>query len=160
VYILLTMTSELSRAERLRCAEVGAACVSLNSRKAARALTLLYDEALRPAGIRSTQFSLLTAVGGLGPVNVNALADQVVVDRTTLTRNLALLVRARLVAVEAGKDRRTRLATLTVKGRAALERALPLWEEVQGRIEKSVGAPRLERLRTDLGALVRAAQGG
>lgn len=158
VYILLPMTATLDRSERTQLRTVAATCVNLGSRKAARALTQRYDDALRPAGIRSTQFSLLVVVALRQPVTLNALADAAVVDRTTLTRSLTLLVRDGLITITPGGDRRTREVRLTGRGRAVLQRALPLWERTQRAIAEAIGPQHVSRVLHDLAALVQAAQ--
>lgn len=118
---------------------VAASCICLNLRKAARAVTQLYDDALRPSGLRATQFSLLAAVDLAGPVPVTGLAEALVMDRTTLTRNLGTLARDGMVAIRAGRDRRTRLVELRPRGRTALRRALPLWERAQATLTARAG---------------------
>src|SRR6476619_450183 len=83
-------------------------CTCKNLRKAARAVTQYYDDALRPSGIRSTQFSLLSAIREFGTVNIGRLAEESVMDRTTLTRNLKLLEEEGLIIVTPGaRDRLT-----------------------------------------------------
>ena len=100
------MAGQLQRAELAHC--TSCACFSL--RKVTRAVTQLYDEMLRPAGLRGTQFSLLVAVQMAGPVGVTRLAELTVMDRTTLTRNLELLQKQGLIEIAAGADRRSRIA--------------------------------------------------
>ncbi len=126
------------------------ACACFNIRKAARAVTQLYDEGLRPTGLRATQFSILAVTGACGPVTVSRLAEETVTDRTTLTRNLKLLVQQRLVRITAGDDRREREVTLTDHGRAALAQAYPLWRKVQSQVAQGLGPERLQRLLSDL----------
>ncbi len=138
---------------------MGQQCACLNARKAARAVTQYYDEVGRPAGIRATQFSQLALAAGRGPITVTAMAEFLVMDRTTLTRNLAVLERRRLLRVIPGEDRRERLVSITAKGRRVLAEAIPLWEEAQATIANSLGARRLKRFLSDAGAVVAAAQG-
>ena len=83
-------------------------CICFNLRKAARVITQIYDEAFQPTGCRATQMPLLVATRAMGPVTVNRLAEAVVMDRTTLTRNLKPLERQGLVKVQTGKDHRER----------------------------------------------------
>ena len=85
----------------------------LKVRKAARAVTKLYEEVLRPIGLRATQFSLLMATRVMGPVTVVKLAQVTVMDRTTLTRNLQILEKRGLIAIKPGEDRREREINLT-----------------------------------------------
>lgn len=135
-------------------------CACFNIRKAARAVTQFYDDALRSSGLRTTQFSILAVTGRLGRMSVTRLAEQTVTDRTTLTRNLKLLEKQKLIQVGPGQDRRAREVTLTGRGRAALAAAYPLWKEVQSRVARSLGPQRLDRLLSDLRATVRATRSG
>jgi DNA-binding MarR family transcriptional regulator len=115
-------------------AEVAADCACRRLRRTARAVTQRYDETLRPAGLRITQFTLLVAVALTEPVRIAQLADTVDLDRTTLARDLKPLTDRGLVEVAAGDDRRTRVVRLTGQGRAAIARAYPLWRQAQARV--------------------------
>ncbi|MFQ5883441.1 MAG: MarR family winged helix-turn-helix transcriptional regulator [Candidatus Methylomirabilales bacterium] len=137
-----------------RFAEEVPVCACFNLRKAARAITQLYDEGLRPSGLRATQLSILAVTRKLGPVTVTRLAEETVTDRTTLTRNLKLLEEQGLIRIAPGQDRREREVTLTERGRKALVDAFPLWKRVQDRVAKSLGPERLRRLLADLAATV------
>ncbi|HZX61239.1 MAG TPA: MarR family winged helix-turn-helix transcriptional regulator [Candidatus Methylomirabilis sp.] len=146
-----------SARERLgKLAEEGAKCLCFNVRKAARAVTQLYDERMRASGLRVTQLSILAVTMKLGPLTVSRLAKATVTDRTTLTRNLQLLERQGFIGVSRGGDRREREVALTGRGRAALAQAYPLWKEVQDRVARDVGRERLEGLLSDLAAVVEA----
>jgi DNA-binding MarR family transcriptional regulator len=133
-----------------RFGEEGPECVCFNIRKAARAVTQLYDEVFRPTGLRATQLSILGVTNRLGPSTVTRLAEVTVTDRTTLTRNLKLLALQRLVRITAGDDRREREVALTDRGRAALAQAYPLWKDVQSQVAQGLGPKRLRRLLSDL----------
>jgi DNA-binding MarR family transcriptional regulator len=139
------------------CQTVAAACPCFALRKASRAVTQLFDEALRPAGLHATQFSLLVALRLLDTVRVCDLAEELVTDPTTLSRNLAVLQRRGLVTLAAGGDRRTRLVALTEAGHAALSRALPLWEVTYRRLEGTLSAPEAAELLGALDAMTRLA---
>jgi DNA-binding MarR family transcriptional regulator len=130
-------------------------CVCFNVRRAARALTKLYDTRLKPSGLRVTQFTLLMATKLLEPVTVNRLARLAVMDRTTLTRNLRPLEKQGLIRVEYGEDRRERRVTLTVRGQQTLAKAVPLWEQEQARVAHGFGYERLAHLFADLTELVK-----
>ena len=125
-------------------------CICFHLRKAARAASRTYDEALAEVGIRNTQFSLLAIVNELEPVGVTEIADVAVMERTTLTRNLALLEREKLVTSAAGEDRRKREVSLTKRGRAKLKAALPVWRRAQRQMTEELGTARKERLVRDL----------
>jgi DNA-binding MarR family transcriptional regulator len=129
-------------------------CVCAAFRKATRALTLLYDARLRPAGLRVTQYSLLKSVLAREPVTVNRLAEATVTDRTTLTRNLRLLQQGGLIRIQAADDRRVREVTVTPRGRAAVAKATPYWEEAQARVVGQVGAEHWKILREELEMLI------
>ena len=129
-------------------------CACSNLRKATRAVTRLFDEALRPAGLRATQFSVLQATAQLEPVTVTRLADVTVTDRTTLTRNLKLLERQGLIRIEAGADRRERAASLTRSGRDALRRAYPRWQRAQAQVVAGLSEARWHGLLAGLAAVV------
>ena len=140
-----------------KCAEIAASCACLNIRKAARAITQLYDAATRPTtGLRATQISILVATRMLGPVTVKHLAKAIVTDRTTLTRNLKLLEKQGFVQIQPGNDRRVREISLTDQGHEVLVRAYPLWKQVQSRMVSSLGQERFGRLLLDLSDVVAA----
>jgi DNA-binding MarR family transcriptional regulator len=136
----------------------GAECVCGNLRKAARAVTQLYDEVLRPTGLRVTQFSILGATMAMEPVTVSRLAEATVTDRTTLTRNLKLLQEQGLIRIDPGNDRREREVTLTARGRDALVKALPHWQKAQTRALKALDEERWKTLRQGLSAVVSLAR--
>jgi DNA-binding MarR family transcriptional regulator len=144
------MVGQLQRAELAHCTS----CACFNLRKATRAVTQLYDEMLRPAGLRVTQFSLLVAVRIAGPVGVTHLAEITVMDRTTLTRNLELLQKQGLIEVAAGTDRRSRIVTITAAGNATIAQALPFWKKAQSHVVNSLGQERWADMLADLGELV------
>jgi|ERR1700739_3134724 DNA-binding MarR family transcriptional regulator len=129
-------------------------CTCFSLRKTTRAITQLYDEALRPTGLRVTQFSLLIATVMLESVTVTRLAEIGVMDRTTLTRNLKPLEKKGLIKVTPGDDQRTRVVTLTTHGKEALSKALPLWEKAQARVIKELGQERWKSLQANLGEVV------
>ncbi|MCH7895905.1 MAG: winged helix-turn-helix transcriptional regulator [candidate division NC10 bacterium] len=129
-------------------------CACFNVRKAARAITQLYDDVLRPSGLRVTQFSILAVTRRLGPVTVTRLAEETVTDRTTLTRNLKVLSQQKLVRIVPGDDRREREVSLTDRGRAALAQAYPMWKDVQAQVAQRLGRERFRRMLSDLGETV------
>lgn len=129
-------------------------CTSLNLRKAARAVTQMYDEYLRPSGLRSTQFSLLMLVRGAGRIRITELAEEAVMDRTTVKRNLELLERNGMVRIEPGEDARVREVSVTAAAEERLAAALPLWQRAQAHVTRELGQGRAERLLTDLAATI------
>ena len=134
---------------------VGCACHAL--RKAARAVTNFYDGALRPTGLRSTQFTILVTAARTTATTMSELAEALVVDRTTLTRNLKPLKERGLIESVAGEDRREKHIAITAKGREAMERAAPAWREAQARIAGRLGGARWSRMTQDLGEATRLA---
>jgi DNA-binding MarR family transcriptional regulator len=140
--------------EKATCKEIGRTCACFKVRKAARAITQIYEEVLRPSGLRATQFSLLMATRVMGPVTVLNLAQVTVMDRTTLTRNLQILEKRGLISIKPGEDRREREISLTAAGVEVLAKALPLWEEAQERVRKGLGEARLQNLLGDLSEMI------
>jgi DNA-binding MarR family transcriptional regulator len=121
-------------------------CLCASFRRASRALTQLYDAALRPAGLRVTQFTVLQALALAGEVSQKQLAALLVMDSTTLTRTLRLLAAEGWLAERAGSDRRERRLRLSAEGRRRLDRATPYWEEAQGRLRGRFGSRRWQQL--------------
>jgi DNA-binding MarR family transcriptional regulator len=122
-------------------------CVCANLRRAARAMTALYDEALARSGIKITQFSLLRAIERNEPAPIGLLSEDLDLDRTTLARNLAPLERDGMIDLAPGNDRRVTEVRLTAKGRKAVARALPLWQQIQAEVGGRLEPGRLEQLR-------------
>jgi DNA-binding MarR family transcriptional regulator len=106
-------------------------CYCLTARKAARALTRLYEERLRPHGLRATQFSVLAALAVKGPTRVVELAEMLGLERTTLTRSVALLQRDGWTSTVRSDDHRERVLGITDEGLRKLESALPAWQQAQ-----------------------------
>jgi DNA-binding MarR family transcriptional regulator len=128
------------------------ACVCATARMAARSLTRVYDRALEPAGIRTTQFSILARLLEDGPLPVTRLAARLAMDRTTLARDLRPLLRRGLVTVSVGTDRRVRIAELTQEGHRLVDDVRPLWRSVQRDVRSQLGADRVARLMDELRA--------
>jgi DNA-binding MarR family transcriptional regulator len=125
-----------------------AACNCLALRQAARHLTQFYDKQLTGTGVRATQYSILSRLDRRGPMTINALAAELVMDRTTLGRNIRPLQRDGLIAIGAGKaDRRAKELRLTPDGTARLQAARKGWNEAQRRFERSFGPKRAQTLR-------------
>jgi DNA-binding MarR family transcriptional regulator len=114
-------------------------CAAYQFRRTSRAVARLYDAALSPSGIRSTQFAILTAIAKLQPVAISRVAEILVIDLTTMTRSLKLLQKEGLVQIAPRGARRQRLLTLTSKAEKALAAAVPLWREMQARFLAELG---------------------
>ena len=138
----------------------GCACACTCLRRAARAVTQLYDEAFRRMGYRVTQVGVLSALAEMGPVTVSRLAEETVTDRTTLTRNLQLLKKKDLVCLETGKDKRERRVCITPRGERVLRQTQPEWASVQSGVIRRMGRKRFERFMEDLSEVIKAAREG
>ena len=132
-------------------------CASFNFRRAARAVTRFYDQALEPCGIRSTQFTILVGVAKTQPTSISALADVLVIDNTTLTRSLRLLKKLGLVSVSDRGAKRQRFLALTPKGERTLAESLLVWRAAQERFVQSLGADYWNNFRGELERLTHVA---
>ena len=130
--------------------QVANACACNALRRAARKVSRLYDNALKPAGIKNTQLTMLSAVALQKDVTLTALADSLAMERTTLLRNLAPLEKNGWIKVSAEGYRRTRTVDLTAKGNKVLQDALPLWKTAQESIRKKMGGKDLDVLSAEL----------
>lgn len=125
-----------------------AACNCLALRQATRHVTQFYDQKLAPTGLRSTQYSILARLQRKGPMSINALAAELVMDRTTLGRNILPLQRDGLVVAGPGKsDRRSKQLRLTPVGEARCRAGLKAWRRAQAGFEAAFGATRAGQLR-------------
>jgi len=142
--------------ETLRELGIGIAstCAGFTLRRASRAVTQHFDHALAPLGLRTTQFTLLGALAVAGPVSTNELSAGLVVDRTTLTRNLRLLRDAGLVETQPGRNGREVRFILSDEGRDLFARAIPVWREAQGSIVTAFGAARWPTMVAEVNRLV------
>ncbi len=127
-------------AYRRRLKRIGITCVCFNMRKAARLVTKHYDKVLEPTGLRITQFQILATIARHENLSITRLAALLVMDRTTLTRNLKPLEKGEWIAYAVSDDdRRTRSVYVTDAGHDVLNRAIPLWEEAQERLLDRIG---------------------
>ena len=124
------------------------ACASL--RRAARAVSQLYDEQLRETGLRATQFTLLQALARRGESTQGELGALLAIDSTTLTRTLRPLEEAGWIRARSGEDRRERYWAVTAAGRRRMERARSAWEAAQKQLRSRLGDERWRALLTDL----------
>jgi DNA-binding MarR family transcriptional regulator len=136
----------------------GLDCLCGNLRMASRALSSLYDAYLAPAGITSAQLAVLWAVVSEEPLSMREIADWLVMDKTTVSRNVAALEDIGLVALKPGPDARVKLATTTAKGRKAFSRALPHWRAAQSEVEKTLGSDTFARAVAGARRLARKVQ--
>ena len=106
-------------------------CACGAARRKSRELTRFYERAMRGSGLRGPQFTLLATLIQTGPIPTTRLADFLGLERTTLTRNLGLLVRDGFVRIDEGEDRRVRKVAITPAGEEAARRAFPFWKKAQ-----------------------------
>lgn len=129
-------------------------CLCLAAQRAARALARRFDEALKPTGITSGQFSLLMSLNRPEPPTIGAVASLLAMDRTTLTANLKPLERRGMIELVADeKDRRSRRIRLLEAGMAALNAALPIWVSTHADIDETLGTEEAMALRSGLKAV-------
>ena len=129
-------------------------CNCFAVRAAARHVSQSYDRFLAPTGLRTTQYSILARLKRKGPLTINALAEDMVMDRTTLGRNVVPLQREGLITIKpAASDRRAKVLRLTEVGEQSLQAAREGWSRAQARFEAAFGAERAAKMR----ALLRAA---
>jgi DNA-binding MarR family transcriptional regulator len=139
-----------------------AECLCFRSRRAARAITRLYDAALRPLGLQATQLTLMNAVamGGERGQPMGRLVKALALDLTTLSRNLRTLEAEGLVAVARQEgDRRVRVVTLTPKGERLLVEAMPLWTRAHAQVVEALGTGEAQALGASFDAAARAVAG-
>jgi DNA-binding MarR family transcriptional regulator len=120
---------------------------------ATRAVAQLYDDVLRPSGLRVTQFSILAAIARLGGAGVSQLADALAIDQTTLTRSLTLLERDALIERAPHADARVKSMRLTAGGKRALATARPLWARAQDIVLRELGTTAWADAQRRLGRL-------
>lgn len=130
-------------------------CTCLALRRATRRVTQIYDAHMKPVGLRITQFAVLGQLAGTpgaapAPISITALARRLGLDRSTLGRNLRPLLKAGLVAMEGGDDRRAHTLALTEAGRALLDKAMPLWRDAQRHVSEKLGREKTRALRAVL----------
>jgi DNA-binding MarR family transcriptional regulator len=112
-------------------------CASL--RRAARALTQLYEKELRPLGLRSTQLTILQVLSRTGELTQKKLGEILSMDSTSLTRTVAVMLREGWLTERRGEDRRERWIGMARAGEKKLSNALPAWEKVQNRLRQEIG---------------------
>lgn len=132
-------------------------CNCMNVRRASRAVTQFYDEVLKPSGLTIAQLALLRHLEMVELTTISELAKLMRIDRTTLNRNMKPLVDAGLIAINPGKDSRTRQVMLTEEGSGAVVKGWALWEEAQASLKEYLGEEdmyKLVQLLSKLEALV------
>ncbi|MBZ0166417.1 MAG: MarR family transcriptional regulator [Candidatus Omnitrophica bacterium] len=133
-------------------------CICFNLRKAARAITQIYDQMFREIGLTASQISILTSLRMIGGMSVSQLAQAMATDRTTITRNLKPLQRRRLIEIQVGLDKRSRQIDLTPEGLAQTERSAEIFQQFHHKVCGAVGQERMEELCDQLGRIVEEIQ--
>ena len=135
-------------------------CACSNFRRASRAVTQLYDQELRKAGLEPTQFTLLLALSRGGEMTQGGLGTRHAIDSTTLTRTLAPLRKRGWIETKPGADRREKLLSLTSAGRRKLRHALPHWRRAQRRLRTALGELEWGPLQATITQVAAAAKKG
>ena len=134
-------------------------CTCAVLRRTARRVTQAYDRALRPAGIKLTQYSVLANVLRDGGLSITELAERLAMDRTTLTRNLRPMERAGWIEIGPGADRRSRAVRITAAGRRVFDAAFPLWQAAERGFRRGLGRDTAAELRRLLDRALQEADG-
>ena len=148
------MEKETPHSAQQQLVEIEQQCLGLLTRQVARRVTQWYDQCLQQNGLRSTQFNVLVAIAIAQTVPLTRLAEILVLDRTTLARNLKPLEQQGLVRIDPGEDRRVHLIRLTEPGYTLLQQALPSWEKAQAEMMARLGPAQWDVLHADLHDLV------
>jgi DNA-binding MarR family transcriptional regulator len=133
-------------------------CACANLRRAARAVTKMYNQELRESGLELTQFTLLMTLNITGEITQGNLGRSLALDTTSLTRMLRPLTRQGWIRVETGDDRRERLLGLTPSGQRKLEQSWPDWQRAQRRLQQGLGEPAWSQMGALLAEVARASE--
>lgn len=128
-------------------------CLALNLRRTARMVSAVYDDAVRPSGVRSTQFSILATLAVNPEVSIAQLADWIDADRTTVQRSIGIMERREWIRVEKADAGNVRRLSLTTRGRKKLDEAYRLWEKVQNEMVDQMGEESSRRLLRELSSV-------
>ena len=133
-------------------------CACATLRRATRMVTQAYDAALRPVGLRATQFNMLLVLAKRGQTRQSNFAAILGMDGTTLTRNLQPLLKNEWIEIDRDGDRRVRLISITRRGRNILVKAVPLWRQVQSQFVTGLGDEQWSQMLAALATSVDIAQ--
>ena len=133
------MASVKEPIDSAKIARLGRSCPLGHLRRATRMMERIFDKVLRPSGLRGSQLPVLAVTALIGPATMSNLAERLVMDRTTLTRNLKPLEKRGLIKIAAGEDRRTREVSLTPEGEQVMTQVMPLWESSQKLVIEELG---------------------
>jgi DNA-binding MarR family transcriptional regulator len=121
-------------------AEIVGSCLAGRTRLLNRAITSLYDDSLRDAGVTAAQLTTLSFIHELGPIAPGEIAKRLMMEKSTLSRNLGRLERNGWVSVAQGEAGHTQVVTITRRGRSVVEKALPMWRAAQARARELLGS--------------------
>lgn len=148
-------------ATQLNWLNAGAVCLNFNLRRTSRAVTQYYDEALKPTGVKVTQFTILMAIasesadeGG----SITKIARLAMVDRTTLTRSLKILEDDRLIEIRKAQPGNKRSVVITPKGIKKMKEIYPYWFRAQRALVKKLSPVKTRELRHLLGDIKNSAE--
>ncbi len=150
------MACDDSTMDNAKLAEMARTCACFNFRKASRSVTQMFDQILAPTGVRSTQLVILITGQLLGPSSIARLARELVMDRSTLTRNLRPLLALDMLRLTLPEKGKHKSVELTEAGRAALVKAAPYWQQAQSQLVNRFGTEHWNRIMGDLGGIVEA----
>ena len=153
------MTRRPSRKELEQCTTALETCACLKLRKASRAITRYFNDALRPCGLQQTQMPILVTLAVHERISVTQLAKQLVMDTSSMTRSLKALTTPGFITLESGKGGHTQAVSLTPRGRTLLKQAFPLWEHAQKQFITEFGPKRWQQLQGLLPAVQDVTQG-
>ena len=134
-------------------------CACANLRRATRMVTQAYDSALRPVGLRASQFTMLSVLAKRGQLRQSQFAKILAMDGTTLTRNLRPLLKHDWIEIGRDDDQRVRLISITGRGQRVLDDAVPLWRQAQAKFANGLGTDDLSSMLGALARTVDIAQG-
>jgi DNA-binding MarR family transcriptional regulator len=154
------MSCDLPEIDGHQLAEMARTCACFNFRKASRSVTQHFDQILAPTGLRSTQLVILITGQLLGPSSIARLARELVMDRSTLTRNLRPLMNMGLMRFAQHDAVKQKSVELTIEGQAALLRSAPYWDQAQSQLVTRFGPEKWDGIMSELSAIVDATRGG
>ncbi|CAM8280972.1 MAG: MarR family winged helix-turn-helix transcriptional regulator [Pseudobdellovibrionaceae bacterium] len=129
-------------------------CICFSLKKAERLISRRYDEALAPFGLRNGQFSMLICISGANLINIQSIAHQLNMDRTTTTAALKPLEKRKLIKITASKeDSRVKLVSITPLGISLLTKAIPAWQKIQDQMKADINLDNFIKLKDQLSLL-------
>jgi DNA-binding MarR family transcriptional regulator len=146
-----------SESEREECAVYQACCVSFNLRKSSQVVSRIYAKEMHDSPVRGPLFALMMIISKRGPATITALAEDVGLDRTTLTRNLKPLEQRGLIRIQQVSSNRKEVSLLP-EGELALRCAMESWRRAQAKVVNELGEERWSRMRDDLAAVMALGQ--